>query len=148
MNITECPHCHRRVIPSDSGQCPSCGQDVNDQVAISRGMRLLAVRGKQDFPPFCFNCAQPARKTINVNVSNVDGAVSIGRALFSLAVPFGRLFSAFDAAKRDIFVRLRLPICDACRKQKVKPEVQSYDLEDREVRLVVHERFRELVVGK
>jgi hypothetical protein len=69
----------------------------------------------------------------------------MGRAIFSMFAPFGWLFSAFNAAKHDIFVHIKLPICDSCRRQKVRPEVQSYDLEDREIRLVVHERFREMV---
>jgi hypothetical protein len=108
-------------------------------------MRLLVVRGKESFPAICFKCAKPASRLIKVELSNVDASVSIGRFLFSLMIPFGRLFSAFDT-KSDIFLRLRLPICDICRKQKVKPVVQSYDLEGREIRLVVHERFRELVL--
>ena len=80
-----------------------------------------------------------------VQVSNVDSAISLRRGLLAHFVPFGRLFSAFDAAKRDIFLSLKLPICDDCRKRRIKPEIQSYDLESREIRLVVNERFRDLV---
>jgi hypothetical protein len=109
-------------------------------------MRLLVVRGKLAFPAVCFNCAQPARKMIKVDVSNVDAGVSIGRVFFSILVPFGRLFTAFDAAKRDVFIQLKLPICNACRKRGARPEVQSYDLESREIRLIVHEHFREQVM--
>jgi hypothetical protein len=146
MSITECPHCHRRVVPSESGECPSCNANVKNEPATAKGMSLLVIRNRSVFPPICFNCAQPARKSVKINVSNVGAAVSIGRGLLAVLLPFGRLFTAFNAAKRDIFIRLRLPICDACRKRKVKPNVQSYDLEDREVRLIVHERFRDLVV--
>jgi len=147
MSITECPHCHRRVIPSQSGICPSCNRDVRDQAAIDKGMRLLVVRGRQVFPSFCFNCAEPARKMVKVDVSNVDAGVAVERFFIGLLVPFGRLFSSLDAAKRDISFGVKLPICDACRRRKVKPEVQSYDLEDREMRLVVHERFREMAMN-
>ena len=28
--ITECPHCHRRVLPSREGFCPSCEGDIHD----------------------------------------------------------------------------------------------------------------------
>lgn len=49
MSIIECPHCHRRVIPAGSGECPSCNRNVNDEVAISKGMRLLIVKGNQHF---------------------------------------------------------------------------------------------------
>ena len=108
-------------------------------------MRLLVLRGGESLPPLCFSCAQPARRMIKVQVSNVDAGTSVGRALFDLLVPFGRLFSAFDAGKRDIFMTRKLPICEDCRKRRIKPEIQSYDLEAREIRLVVHERFRDLV---
>jgi hypothetical protein len=145
MSITECPHCYRWVAPSASGECPSCGKNVTDVAAPGTQMRLLVVRGGESFPNICFNCAEPARHLVKVEVSNVDAATSVGRSLFSLAVPFGRIFSAFDAAKKDISLSLKLPICDACRKRKIKPELQSYDLEGREMRLVVHERFRDSV---
>jgi hypothetical protein len=145
MSITECPHCHRRVAPSDSGTCPSCGKNVAFEPPGGNPMRLLVVRGGESFPDLCFNCAQPARRRIKLQVSNVDAAASLRRGLLGSLVPFGRLFSAFDAAKRDIFLSLKLPICDDCRKQRIKPEVQSYDLESREMRLVVNERFRDMV---
>ena len=148
MSITECPHCHRRVIPSESGECPACNKNVRTEPTTAKGMRLLVVRGREGFPPICFNCGQPATRMVKVQVSNVDALVSIKRELLARLIPFGRLFSAFDAAKRDIFIRLRLPRCDVCRKRKVRPEVQSYDLEAREVRLVVHERFRDGVTAR
>jgi hypothetical protein len=110
-------------------------------------MRLLVVRGRQVFPQICFNCGEPSTRIVKVQVSNVDALISLKRGVLAMLVPFGRLFSAFDAAKRDIFIWLRLPMCDACRKRKVRPEVQSYDLQEREVRLVVHERFRDGVMG-
>src|SRR5262249_4199287 len=143
--ITECPHCHRRVAPSDSGECPSCDKNVTAPPEFGKHMRLLVLRGHESLPNLCFNCAELARRSVKVAISNVDTATSIGRSLVSHLVPFGRIFTAFDAAKRDISLRLKLPVCDACRKQKRKPEVQSYDLESREVRLIVHERFRDSV---
>jgi hypothetical protein len=145
MNITECPHCHRRVAPSASGECPSCNKNVAEAPTSGKLMRLLLVRGGQSFPNICFNCAEPARRVVKVEVSNVDAAAVLGRGLLSRLLPFGGLFSAFEAAKRDIFVSTRLPICDGCRKRKIKPEVQSYDLESREMRLVVNENFRDAI---
>jgi len=106
-------------------------------------MRLLVLRSGESFPALCFNCAEPAQRTTKVNVSNVDASVSLGRG-FLWFFPFS-VFTAFDAAKRDIFLTCKLPICKACRKRGVKPEIQSYDLEAREIRLVVHERFRDQV---
>ena len=76
----------------------------------------------------------------------MDAGVLAGRTLFEIFVPFGRLFNAFNAAKRDIFIQLKVPVCDDCRKRKIKPEVQSYDLEAREIRLVVHKGFRDLIL--
>jgi hypothetical protein len=111
-------------------------------------MRLLVIRGGESFPNICFIFAGSARRFIKVSLSNVDAATSIGRTLFSFLVPFGRIFTAFEAAKKDVFLSLKLPVCDSCRKRKVKPEVQSYDLESGEIRLVVHEQFRDSVVRR
>jgi hypothetical protein len=146
IGITECPHCHRRVIPSAGGECPSCSKNVTDPVATASGLRLLVVRPGMTFPMICFHCGQPARRHVDAQVSNVDSAVSMKRWLWRQSIPFGGLFAAFEAAKHDLTVRIRLPICDVCRKLKVQPEIQSYDLEDREIRLVVHENFRDLAM--
>lgn len=145
MSVPECPHCCRKVIPSATGECPSCGKNVSDASSGGTARRLLVIRGGESFPSICFSCAGSARRFAKLRISNVDAATSLGRSLFSVFVPLGRLFTAFDAAKKDVFLSLSLPICDACRKQKIKPEVQSFDLESREVRVVVHEQFRDLV---
>ena len=148
MSITECPHCHRRVVPSASGECPSCGLNVADEDALGKKMRLLVVRRGQSFPNICFNCAEPALKLVKVKISNVDAGVTVGRILFSMVMPFARLLSAFEAAKTDIFMTLKVPICDTCRKRKIRPEIQAYDLEAKEMRVVVHEQFRDSTLGK
>jgi len=145
MSITECPHCYRRVIPAPSGECPSCGKNVVEEGLSGKAMRLLVVHEGDSFPAICFSCGQPAQNLVKVRLTNVDAAASIGRAVFGLLVPFGRIFSAFSAAKHDVFVKVKLPVCGLCRKQKMKPQVQSYDLESREARLVVHERLRQAV---
>jgi len=143
MRIIECPHCHRRVVPADSGACPSCGKNVADQDALNTQMRVLVVRGQMSFPQLCFNCGEPARRWVKIEISNVDAMTSVRRGLVSRIFMFGGLLSAFEAAKHDIFVTLKPPICDSCRKRGIKPETQSYDLEDREMRVVVHRRFRD-----
>jgi len=148
MSITECPHCCRRVVPLATGECPSCGKNVADTPSGGRPMRLLALRGGESLPSLCFSCAGSAHRFVKVRISNVDAVTSLGRSLLGVFVPFGRLFTAFGAAKRDMFMSLRLPICDDCRKRRIKPEVQSFDLESREVRVVVHEQFRDCVSGR
>ena len=35
-DITLCRHCDTRVIPSDTGACPSCGSDINSEPARTR----------------------------------------------------------------------------------------------------------------
>jgi hypothetical protein len=148
MSVTECPHCCRKVILSQDGECPSCGKKESEAHPSGKPMRLLAVRGGDKFPSICFSCGAPANRFVAVTQSNVDVETSIRRALFRIFVPFGGLFSAFESAKHDKSFSLKLPICEKCRKQKIKPEVQSFDLESREVRLVVHEKFRDNVSRK
>lgn len=145
MNITECPHCHRRVISSSSGDCPSCGKNVAEVSSAGNQMRLLIIRGSEAFLNICFNCAGVANRWVKLKISNVDVATSLRRSLLRHLVPLGGLFTAFSAAKNDRSFTLKLPVCDACRKQKIKPEVQSYDFESGEIRIVVHEQFRESV---
>ncbi len=36
INIMLCRHCDTRVAPSDTGACPSCGNDVHSEPAIPR----------------------------------------------------------------------------------------------------------------
>ena len=148
MSIPECPHCHRRVIPSEKGECPSCGNNVSDAPASGSQMRLLVIHGKETFPSICFSCAAPASRFAKIRITNADAATALSRALFNIFVPFGRLFSAFDAAKNDRLLSLRVPVCDSCRKRKARPEVQSFDFESREIRLIVHEQFRDAVSRK
>lgn len=111
-------------------------------------MRLLVIHGCESFPSICFSCAGSASRFAKVRITNVDASTALSRSLFSVFVPFGRLFTAFDAAKNDRFLSLKLPVCDSCRKRKVKPEVQSFDFEIREIRVIVHERFRDAVSRK
>lgn len=111
-------------------------------------MKLLVLRGTPVFPALCFNCAEPARRSLPIHISNLDPGEAIKRSFISRFVLFGNLFMAFEAAKNDISMILRLPVCDTCRKKRIKPEVQSYDLESREVRVVVHEQFRDAVAAK
>jgi hypothetical protein len=147
MSIPECPHCHRRVIPSSSGECPSCGKNVTDEVALSQKMRALAIRGDHVFPPFCFNCGEPARNHRKIVITNVDVFQRIRWAVWTYLIPFGKYLAA-ARAERYKTIRLEVPICETCRKAKIWPEVQSFDLDERETRLIVHERFRERVVRK
>ena len=145
MNIPECPHCHRRVVPSQTGECPSCGKNLADEPADGTLMRLLVLRGRERFPDICFHCAGSAHRVVKVRISNVDAATALSRSLFSIFIPFGRLFAAADAAKNDRSMSVKLPICDDCRRRKVQPVVQSFDLESRELRVIVHEHFRDSV---
>ena len=36
IDITLCRHCDTRVAPSDTGACPSCGNDVHSEPTIAR----------------------------------------------------------------------------------------------------------------
>jgi hypothetical protein len=148
MSIPECPHCHRRVIPSQNDECPSCGKNVADAPTEGNQMRLLVVRWGESFPTICFSCADSASRFTKVRITNVGTATELSRLLLWAFVPFGRLFAAFEASKNDRSMSVKLPICDNCRKRKVKPEVQSFDLERREIRLIVHEQFRDAVSRK
>jgi hypothetical protein len=148
MSITECPHCYRKVVPSQAGECPSCGKNVGVAPSSGNRKRLLVIRGGESLPNICFSCAGSAHRFVIVKISNVDAATSLRRSLFSILVPLGRLFTAFDSAKSDRFLSVKLPVCDNCRRRKVKPEVQSFDLESREVRVIVHEQFLDSVSRK
>jgi hypothetical protein len=106
-------------------------------------MCLLSIRQHDFLPNICFRCAQPAQKMVQAQASNVDALVSIKRLFVTLSFPVvTRLFAAFDAANRDMFLSVKIPICKTCKKQRIKPEIQSYDLEYGNVRIVVHEAFR------
>lgn len=48
---------------------------------------------------------------------------------------------AFESAKEDIEIRIKLPTCAGCKSSKITPVVQSYNLEEREVHVIVHKDF-------
>lgn len=139
--IVECPRCLRRVLPKEDGTCPSCGIDPSDTSGTDPTRGVLLIFPGLKLPNVCFNCGMPASRQVAATYSNVTRQKWWGRWLLSRLIPFGNLLMSFEAAREDVEMTISLPVCSGCRAAKVRPVVQSYNLDDREAHVIVSKEF-------
>jgi hypothetical protein len=140
MDVVQCPHCHRRVLPSSTGACPSCAKVVTDLTGVDPSLRSVLLFAGTTLPQVCAGCGgTPSGK---LELSNEDGAQAMKDAAFNVfGIGLGLLtgFGVFRRSPQRAVWRLSVPVCAAC-KADGKPRVLGLH-EDEAVRLLVHERF-------
>jgi hypothetical protein len=153
--LDECPHCYRKVLLREDGSCPACGKLSTDTSEVDPTRTLLTIRRGSRFPEICFNCAEPATHRILARAATVSRAQEAATWTWTLALanilPFlGAIFLLARSRdiRKDIVISIDLPICKKCRRLGIKPEIESYDLHEREMRVVVSRTFASAVTGK
>lgn len=156
--ILECPHCHRRVMPLKSGECPACHENTADKSGADESVTLLSVTETTKFPNNCCTCYEATSNFIKVQHSGRMAGVS-GPKKESLSggdVLAIRMFGLLGALACAIRVggsgggsgrstlRLRVPQCKRCvANGQITPA--SADLEHYRLSLLVDRRFADEV---
>lgn len=147
MDIVECLHCHRRVIPSDDGICPSCSEHALTAPAEGAELCLLSLRGIEKFPNVCFQCSEPAEKRSSTRLKNTNTGKNLFALIIGVVSPVLGILTRFAPGARgdqkEYEVNVSLPICKWCAHKKLQPKIDSFDVENHEIRVLVHKQFRE-----
>lgn len=138
MSVTECVHCHRRVLPAGDGACPSCGKNCNDSIGVDLAMRATRVHRGATMPRLCVACS--AEPTTERNFGTADEVVETVKATMFMTV-MGMLGARTTAkTPSQPAWRLALPLCSTCH-QSGAPKVLYVDDATETVSIVAHERF-------
>jgi hypothetical protein len=152
--LLECPHCHRRVLPLSSGECPSCHENTKDIRDADPKVTLLTITEATKFPQTCCVCNEPTKNLVRVRRSGkMAGASQPGKETLSvadgLAVSlfglFGKLAYLFWQAGKQgepgsSALQIYVPQCKQCAGDK-KIEPASADLEHHRLSILVDKRF-------
>jgi hypothetical protein len=156
--MLECPHCHRRVLPLASGECPACHENTTDKLHANENVTLLSIMEATKFPKTCCTCNEPTENLVNVQRSGRMAGVSepkrestsAGDALFlSFLGLFGKLIYAFshvsDGSGAGVStLKIRVPQCKQCAAKK-RIEPASADLEHHRLSILVDRCFATVV---
>ena len=154
----ECPHCHRRVLPLISGECPACHENTNDVGDANPDETLLSITEVTKFPNLCCTCTEPTTNRVKVQRSGIlagtgNPAQQSSSASESLIIFFGGIFgilmllfsklSRQDQAGLGSFKSF-VPQCKSCAAEK-KIEPASVDLEHHRLSILVDRQFADAV---
>lgn len=148
MTIPNCPHCYRRVIPSDDGICPACQRNMNEASGSDPNKVLITLAPRDKLPGVCHECGSPTRHLKKLSVSSEpEGTFLAGgvaqRVLGHLLdhTPLG-LFNRLEQIKNQVVISLALPTCERCVK-KIRSITPRYiDFDSRRVDVLVHKEFK------
>lgn len=136
----QCPHCFTTVLVGSDGRCPACGEDAGSAGEAPHEIVAMTMRYDEELPLVCFHCGGEPQVWSSVVLDRVD---STGRAIATAAVGVATLvtvgFGAFETPETRYLVK-NLPACLEC--QAVPPRVVWRAEERRELRVVVHKKFR------
>ncbi len=66
--LTECPHCLLRILPTENGRCPACGQRTADESPWAS----LRVAPCTSLPLYCCICNEPTSRIRKIKIGSVD----------------------------------------------------------------------------
>lgn len=141
--ISECPHCHARVIFMASGACPACRRHPEEPGARHELTRA-SIESGEALPPLCASCGSPTdrRERIQHREREDEGPVEAILFLMRLLHPL----AWFDALSRGPARKLEVALrrCARCAKEAIVPT--SIDLERMRMTFLVDRRFANALI--
>ena len=156
--ISECPHCHRRVLPLASGECPSCHKNVADTTGVNIHETMLPVSEATKFPAVCCSCGEATTNVVKIirsgrmagvaartSDSSMNGAWPAVYLFNPIAALFALVFATAlgkNQAAGEASLTIRVPQCKSCAAKSVI-DVPMVDLEHARLGIIVSRRFAE-----
>jgi hypothetical protein len=142
-DVAECPACHVKVIVRRDFVCSSCRVDM--LTAKDDGQRRLVVFDRQQLPPICATCGEPAQHYKPISASRDDsdsGSVGLlGRLGIAL---FSPVLTLLVPARQEVSIEVAIPLCSSCvGGPRLRPE--HINLERGCLTLLVHYRLSQAV---
>lgn len=145
--LVECPHCHALVLPMQRNTCPSCLKDVSDTTGADLSLVSLVVHEPAIFPAFCFSCASPTTRYVEIveePVNRGDSPLLKAMLVFAAIVTLRGWILGLSTRRSSQRMIVGLPQCEDCA-QSGKPKPERVDFRQREISFLVHRRFRDKV---
>ena len=119
--IVECPHCYSKVMPSVSGECPSCRHNIHDLQDVEPEKTALTISSCDRLPPVCCDCGNSTQRYVTVTrkVSHKKEPDSGAGVALILGMLVSWIFWIVAAVKglrtrtQDLII-VELPQCELC----------------------------------
>ncbi len=148
--VIECPHCHRRVLPSENNICPACRKDISDTRGVDPNLVSLVLSDCTKLPPYCYSCNSPTERYVKIEEKvEIGGDSPLAKAFLTLTTVLSPLvghvtLSAPRTGGEKHAVNIRIPQCEQCAK-KGKPTPEHVNFKQETMTLIVHRGFRDRV---
>ena len=131
MSIEQCPHCFRRVLPTEDRRCRACSEPIDLGPTDERaGCKLVWLSKTTKLPGVCVQCGAITEDAVSVQAFSTSRARAFFGNLFRLPCRPGlALIGLFrpELAVDDGYRMLRkIPCCTSCRTTN-RPRIHATD---------------------
>ena len=140
--ITECPHCHVKILPTADNCCPACRMDLASPEDVDSIYVSLTIHEDEPPPPYCCQCGLYTERTVSVEGEEESDLARVIRGLGSL-LPHGDHRTDEDTA--NVFISM--PQCERCSEIETL-EPMRVDLDHQTMTFLVHRNFRDRVIQR
>ena len=137
--ITECPHCHVKILPTKDNYCPACRMDLASPEDVDSNQVSLTIHEDEPLPSYCFQCGRFTERTVSVEGDEESDLARAVRRLGNL-LPHADLRTDEDTA--NVFISM--PQCENCSESNT---IQSMhvDFDQQTITFLVHQDFKNRV---
>jgi hypothetical protein len=142
--LSECPHCHTRVVPLAENVCPACRRNLSDLAGADVNLTSVTLSDSTRLPRVCYRCGAPTERTVSVKRSRPlpgAGLIPSWFVFLFFSIPVAILAWTLRRKARAS-VLLYLPECAPC-SQLGRPKPSHVDFAAGEMTLIVHRAFRD-----
>ena len=145
--VVECPHCHRRVFPPPSGECPACGKSTTDLTGGDLSVTEITIDDIHQLPRYCIQCGNAAVTTVTLWADRKDpdrsGAAAAQRLqLLYFGGILGLLFARFGLRLGHQRISFKVPVCSSCRRAAANLELRHVDFDQRRATILANVEFK------